>query len=96
MGKIAIKYEVNFKFGVHVMSDLIGLLSVISGDNSITANKAKYYIGLALYKSEHYEDAISLLNAVLPQVEKYQKLQKNIKKVIDDSNKCLKEKKIKK
>ncbi len=55
MGKIAIKYGVNYKFGVHVMSDLIGLLSLFSGDNSYTANKAKYYIAIALIKAGHME-----------------------------------------
>ena len=51
MGKIAIKYDVNHKYGVHVLSDLIGLLSIFCGDNSYTANKAKYYIAFALIKA---------------------------------------------
>ena len=55
MGKTAIKHNVNLRFGVHVMSDLIGLLSFLCSENGPTANKAKYYIGCALVKAEHYE-----------------------------------------
>ena len=82
MGKIAIKFNVALKFGVHVMSDLIGLLSLFCGDNSYTANKAKYYIGIALIKAEHYEDAHALLTAVMPIAQK-QKLKDGIKAQLD-------------
>ena len=82
MGKIAIKYGANLKFGVHVMSDLIGLLSLFCGDNSYTANKAKFYIGIALVKAEHYEEAQTLLTAVMPIAQK-QKLKDSIKHQLD-------------
>jgi hypothetical protein len=54
LGKIAIKYGVNYKYGVHVHSDLIGLLSLFCAQNSITATKAKYWIAHALVKAAHY------------------------------------------
>lgn len=82
LGKIAIKYDVNYKFGVHVMSDLIGLLSLFCGESSYTANKAKYYIGIALIKAEHFEDAKALLSSILPSAQK-DKLRDNIKKQYD-------------
>ena len=70
MGKIAIKYDINYKFGVHVMSDLIGLLSLFCGENSYTANRAKFYIAVALTKADHYNDAKTLLNFILPMAQK--------------------------
>ncbi len=83
MGKVAIKFNINLKFGVHVMSDLIGLLSLFCGDNSYTANKAKYYIAVALIKAEHYEDAQALLNTVFPIAQK-QKLKDLVKAQLDE------------
>jgi len=64
------------------MSDLIGLLSLFCGENSLTANKAKYYIAVALVKSEHYEDAKNLLESIMPLIQK-EKLRINIKNQYD-------------
>lgn len=64
------------------MSDLIGLLSLFCGENSLTASKAKYYIAVALVKAEHYADAKNLLIDIMPQIQK-EKFKINIKAQYD-------------
>ena len=55
LGKIAIKYAVNYKYGVQVLSDLLGLLSLLSMQGSPIASKTKYWIAYAFVKALRYE-----------------------------------------
>ena len=53
MGKIAIKYEVDFKLGVLVLSDLLGLLTLFPYESANAAPKIKYWLAYALVKTSY-------------------------------------------
>ncbi len=55
LGKVAIKYGVNYKYGVQVLSDLLGLLTLLSLQNNLIASKAKYWIAYAFVKASRFE-----------------------------------------
>ena len=65
MGKIAMKYEVDIKFGIRALCDLIGLLGLFMQENSNIGIKTKYWIAYGLHAINYKDEASIILNKVL-------------------------------
>eukprot|EP00826_Nyctotherus_ovalis_P035213 TRINITY_DN3003_c0_g5_i3.p1 TRINITY_DN3003_c0_g5~~TRINITY_DN3003_c0_g5_i3.p1 ORF type:complete len:630 (-),score=199.41 TRINITY_DN3003_c0_g5_i3:139-2028(-) len=71
LGRVAVKYGVDPKFGVRVLSDLIGLLGLFMQENSAVGMKAKYWMANGLYEMGCVEEARKVASKVVASEEKW-------------------------
>lgn len=65
LGKTAIKYNVDVKFGVKTLSDLMGLLGLFLAENTNVGYKARYWIGSGLQKLKKGKEAMIILQKIM-------------------------------
>ena len=64
MGRIAVQYDVDVKFGVQTLSDLVGLLNLFMNGEGLTGLKTKYWIAAGLQKMGRVEEACKILQGI--------------------------------
>ena len=81
MGKIAIKHDINVKFGIRTLCDLIGLLGLFLYENTQLGLKTKYWIAYGLHKIEKISEASNILSKIVMLVNE-EKLKIRVKELL--------------